>query len=106
MLLRVKRGIFAEARSTSECYAGMVGKGAEGRDFFLEGRDAKHRIGMRGRMDVFDSTEMQRASGCGVLFGGASLGEKKSLGPKGRPCLLSRGSARRRRWAAPFRALL
>ena len=33
-----------------------------------EGRERKHRIGMRGHMDVFDSNEMRWASCCGVSF--------------------------------------
>ena len=37
-----------------------------------EGRERKHRIGMRGHMDVFDSNEMRWASCCGVSFCGCN----------------------------------
>ena len=51
-LLRVQTG---SIRSSAEhmCHAGMLGQRAEG-------REAKHRILMRGCMDVFNSNEMDR----------------------------------------------
>ena len=47
------------------CHAGMVGQGGEG-------RDAKHRILMKGYIHVLNSNEMQWASCCSVSFGGCN----------------------------------
>ena len=55
-------GEYSQKRG-APCHAVMVGRGGEG-------RDAKHRILMRGSIDVLNSNEMQWASCCGVSSGG------------------------------------
>ena len=68
--LRVQAGSIR--RSAEQLYhAEMVGQGGEG-------RDTKHRMLMRGCMDVLNSNGLQWASCCGVSFGGCNAHARSS----------------------------